>query len=383
MNDSKARIRKHVLGSLGLSLALLGAIPAQANVKDGVDAWSAGDYAGAVREWEPLAKQGDPDALFNLAQAYKMGRGVPEDRAKSLELYREAAARGHVQAADNYGLALFQSGERAKAIPFLEASAGRGDPRALYILGIAHFNGDLVAKDWTRAYAMMTLVRQAGLPQAAGALAQMDEYIPLEERQESVILAQRIAAEAQASRARLSTSSELGTPPATPIAASPPAAPMSTTPVPASDDPVANAVRTAAAASPATAGADFARPAEAPVTRKPAPAAQATHAAAAAPVVQVHKASSPAPATTAKTAPSRSTTGAWRVQLGAFGVAGNADKLWSKLRTRPELAGHGKVVEPEGKLTKLLAGGFASYADADAACSKLEASGYACLAVRN
>ncbi|WP_313958536.1 hypothetical protein [Novosphingobium sp. 9] len=94
-----------------LSIGILAATaPALADVKAGVDAWSAGNYDAAIRDWKPLADAGDPDAEFNLAQAYKMGRGVPLDLDKAEELYGKAAAQGHVQAADTYGLLLFQRG---------------------------------------------------------------------------------------------------------------------------------------------------------------------------------------------------------------------------------------------------------------------------------
>ena len=42
--------------------ALLSSAPAWADVRAGVDAWSRGDYATAVREWEGPAAAGDPDA---------------------------------------------------------------------------------------------------------------------------------------------------------------------------------------------------------------------------------------------------------------------------------------------------------------------------------
>ncbi|MBU2034042.1 MAG: SEL1-like repeat protein, partial [Alphaproteobacteria bacterium] len=58
---------------------MAGATPALADVKQGVDAWAAGDYATAVREWSGPAAQGDPDAQFNMAQAYRLGRGVEAD----------------------------------------------------------------------------------------------------------------------------------------------------------------------------------------------------------------------------------------------------------------------------------------------------------------
>lgn len=372
---------------LALAVFALGTTPARADVKDGVDAWSAGDYGTAIRQWQAPADRGDPDALFNLAQAYKLGRGVPMDLARAEDLYGKAAAKGHLQAADSYGLLLFQRGERARALPYIEASAARGDARAQYILGVAHFNGDIVAKDWVRAYALTSLARQAGLSQAANALVQMDQHIPLEDRQKSVLLATRIAADADAARQRLATSSELGTT----LAAADPApeaaearsaatqaARVAATAVPANDSP---ANESPAYDSPASAGADYARPA----TKPPAPAARpapvrpspAPARIAAAPRPEVAKAAAkPAPAAPAASGP-------WRVQLGAFGVVGNAEALWAKVRGRPELAGHARVLAPAGKLTKLQASGFATKAAADAACARLSAGGFGCLSVRD
>ena len=122
------------------------AAPALAGVKDGVDAWSRGDYAAAVTEWRGPAATGDADAQFDLAQAYRFGKGVEQDDAMAERLYAQAAAQGHWQAADLYGLLLFQSGRQQEALPYVQASAERGDPRAQYLLGIAHFNGDNVPK---------------------------------------------------------------------------------------------------------------------------------------------------------------------------------------------------------------------------------------------
>ncbi len=46
-------------------------------------------------------------------------------------------------------------------------------------MGIAHFNGDIVERDWVRAYALVTLASTAGLAQAGPALAEMDPQHPL------------------------------------------------------------------------------------------------------------------------------------------------------------------------------------------------------------
>src|SRR5262249_41356987 len=103
--------------SLLASALLAAATGASADVKAGVDAWSRGAYARAVTEWKGPADRGDADAQFNLAQAYKLGRGVKVDLARAEELFGKAAAQGHLQAADNFGLLLFQRGERARAMP--------------------------------------------------------------------------------------------------------------------------------------------------------------------------------------------------------------------------------------------------------------------------
>ena len=73
-------------------LALVAGAPAWADVKAGVDAWVSGDFARAVTEWRAPADRGDADALFNLAQAYRLGRGVPQDMAQAEALYARAAA---------------------------------------------------------------------------------------------------------------------------------------------------------------------------------------------------------------------------------------------------------------------------------------------------
>jgi hypothetical protein len=70
------------------------------------------------------------------------------------------------------------------------------------------------------------------------------------------------------------------------------------------------------------------------------------------------------------------------VQLGAFSVPGNAQRLWDRVSGRPELAGKERLLVPAGSVTKLQAGGYASRAAAEAACSALKAADVECLATR-
>ncbi len=377
------------LTGIGLGLAasaLIFSAPVSADVKAGVDAWSAGDYVTAVAEWRGPAAQGDPDAQFNLAQAYRLGRGVDASPADAEGYYLKAAEQGHIKAADNYGLLLFQSGRREQALPYVQAAVKRGDPRAQYLLGIAYFNGDMVTKDWVRAYALVSAANTTGLPQAGPAIKQMDEYIPLDQRQMGVALAAKMREETDATRARQMAAADLGSdgvvvsaPPPPPVQAaavtaplpSPvtrPTAPMARAPVSpsvaAAQAAVAEAARVTGTSSPSGAGADFARPASAPV--------------------QVAAAQTPT-ARAPRTAPPKqasSTTGPWRVQLGAFGVKSNATRLWSRLSGRPELAGKSRYLVPAGRVTKLQAGGFASRAQANQACSALKRAGQDCIVTR-
>lgn len=362
-------------------------------VKAGVDAWSRGDYAAAIARWRGPAEAGDADAQFNLAQAYKLGRGVARDLARAQDLYGRAARQGHAQAADNYGLVLFQNGRQSEAMEWLKGSAERGEPRAMYILGIAHFNGDYAGKDWVRAYALMNRAAASGLPQARQSLSMMDTMVPLEQRQLGVSLAGELERQAQAARSRQLAAADLGTtvpvparapasaarpapasapaPAPGPIRATPAPGPIATTTVPPSTV-ARSAVTGAPLDGPATAGADYADPVPVPVptprrvAAAPKPAPAATPAPASAPVSQ--------------SAPKAS--GTWRIQLGAFGQKANADALWNKVRARPELAGHARLDAGGGGVTRLQAGGFTSEAAAGKACAALKAGGTACLVVK-
>ncbi|MFM5883727.1 MAG: SPOR domain-containing protein [Novosphingobium sp.] len=356
--------------------ALIGcAAPAAADTRAGVDAWSKGDFAGAVREWQLEAVKGDADALYNLGQAFRLGKGVPQNLAKAEEMYGRAAGLGHPQAADNYGLLMFQRGDQARAMPYIAAAAGRGDPRAQYLLGIAHFNGQLVAKDWTRAYALVSLAQQQGVGPATAALKQMDGFIPLDQRQQAAQMAIELRSQADSTRARQLAAADLGA--AVPVGGVPRAPTVAV-----AGDAVTIAAATAGSDSPASAGADYARPAVA----APRPTAMAVAAPpprpAPPPASVVARPAPPKPAPAAASA-APTVGGPWRVQLGAFGVAANADAQWARLKGRPELAGHPRINVKAGAVTKLLAGGFASQAAAKAACDKLAAAGTSCVAATN
>ncbi|MFL6845807.1 MAG: SPOR domain-containing protein [Allosphingosinicella sp.] len=320
-------MRNAFLAGPAAALLLLGASAvtgaAPGDVKAGIDRWVKGDPGGAVALWRPLAEAGDADAQFNMGQAYKLGKGVAADPAQAQSWYMKAARQGHQQAQVNIGLLLYNGGHRQEALPWIRKAVEIGNPYARYVLGTELFNGDLTAKDWPRAYALMLLAADGGVAPAADNLKAMEQFIPIEQRRQGVALAQQMGGGASARAA------------ATPV-------------------------RVASAA---------------PASVKPAPRSLAA-ALRAAPV--------PARATAA---PVRAATplavgGRWRVQLGAFGNAGGAQRAWAGLK--------GKVaplrpLQPQyvaaGAVTRLQAGPLPDRASADRVCAAAKGAGSACFPV--
>ena len=76
-----------LLGSAGVGWS--------ADFQKGLDAVKRGDYATALREWEPLAEQGNASAQLNLGVMYGMGRGVIRDDVYAHMWGNIAATNGH------------------------------------------------------------------------------------------------------------------------------------------------------------------------------------------------------------------------------------------------------------------------------------------------
>lgn len=321
------------------------AVPALADVRAGVEAWQRGDYRKAVEEWRPLAIAGDADAQFNLGQAYKLGRGVPLDPGLAEQWFGKAAVQKHPQAEVNFGLALFQNGKRDEAAPWLEKAAMRGEPRAQLVFGTMLFNGDGVARDWVRAYALITRAAAAGIPKAAETQAQMDQYIDTDMRQKGIALARQYESQGSSTAAPLELAgSDRGVRPA------------ELPPSRVGEDPTQLARPKPGATKPPRVATPTAVPTPTP-TPRPTPTA-----------------------TVAKPASGKG----WRVQLGAFRDDGNARNLWATLRGRVSaLAGATPVFARSGDLTRLQAGPFASSADTARVCAAVKASvpGTACVPV--
>jgi uncharacterized protein len=86
-----------------LSLFWLLSILAWADLEAGKQALANGDYAAALKEFLPLAGQGNVDAQVSLGLMYEKGKGVPQDHKEAVRWYRLAAQQSDSQAQFNLG----------------------------------------------------------------------------------------------------------------------------------------------------------------------------------------------------------------------------------------------------------------------------------------
>ena len=79
-------------------LLLVASSSVAADFAAGVEAYERGDYATALREFRPLAEQGDAAAQHNLGVMYGTGRGGSEDDVQACAWLNLAAAQGDERA---------------------------------------------------------------------------------------------------------------------------------------------------------------------------------------------------------------------------------------------------------------------------------------------
>ncbi len=127
------RLRDFFPLSLLLSLAI--AVPLLADFAAGLAAYKKGDFVAAVKEWRPLAEDGDAATQFNLGLLYLDGHGVPQDYAEAAKWFRRAAEQGYTEAQHNLG-AMYGSGQGVRrdyveAYKWLNICAAKGNAGCL------------------------------------------------------------------------------------------------------------------------------------------------------------------------------------------------------------------------------------------------------------
>jgi hypothetical protein len=151
--------------TLVLSIFCL-AVPAWADFQAGMNAYDREDYAAALREWQPLAEQGDALAQYQVGMLYHKGRGVPQDDAQARKWYAKSAAQGQAKAQFSLGT-LYFNGEGGpkdyqQALRWFRLGANQGHALAQTKLGIMYDDGEGVPKDKVQAYMWISLAATNG-----------------------------------------------------------------------------------------------------------------------------------------------------------------------------------------------------------------------------
>ena len=115
-----------VLESVGVSRS--------ADFQKGVEAYNKSNYVTALREWLPLAEQGDADVQYSLGVMHDLGQGVRQNYMAAVKWYKLAAEQGQANA---------------------QAA-----------LGQMHQNGEGVPKDLIRAHMWFHIAATAGVKYA-------------------------------------------------------------------------------------------------------------------------------------------------------------------------------------------------------------------------
>lgn len=152
-----------------LTLALVLSFSPTAGAQDldkGLEAFKRADYATALREFRPLAKQGNAGAQFNIGFMYWTGEGVPQDQAEAEKWYRNAADQGYAKAQDFLGY-MYQHGEvvpqdYAEAEKWYRKAADQGYAEAMLNLGYMYARGRGIPEDYTEAYIWYSLAAAGG-----------------------------------------------------------------------------------------------------------------------------------------------------------------------------------------------------------------------------
>ena len=176
------RILFVLLSLIGLAIGAMRIACAQSSLtKQGLDAFSAAQYADALEDWQQAAETGDGQAALYIGLLNDLGRGVAQDAVMARSWYVRAASLGNAVAMFNVGV-LFDSGtgverDRSLAAEWYRKAASKGMPRAAYALGLMHEAGDGVAADRDLAKQYFRQALAGGVTAARSHLAALGEPV--------------------------------------------------------------------------------------------------------------------------------------------------------------------------------------------------------------
>jgi TPR repeat protein len=158
-------------------------VPALADLAAGERALKNANYSTALKEFMPLAKQGNARAQFNLGVMFDHGQGVPQDDKEAARWFRLAAEQGNqyaqlilaakqgnVSSQYTLGQMYYEGREEGQGLPqdYKEAArwhrlaAEQGFAYAQLNLGFMYHDGEGVPLDFKEAARWFRLAAEQG-----------------------------------------------------------------------------------------------------------------------------------------------------------------------------------------------------------------------------
>ena len=129
--------------------------PTSADSDKGKAAYERGDYATALKEWRPLAEEGDARAQTSLGFMYFKGHGVSQDYGEAVKWIRRAAEQGDAAAQFRLGFMYYDGQgvpqDYVEAMRWYRKAAEQGDVFGQRLLGAMYHDGLGATQDYVEA----------------------------------------------------------------------------------------------------------------------------------------------------------------------------------------------------------------------------------------
>jgi uncharacterized protein len=171
--------------------------------EDGITAYLHGDYAAALRLFQPLAEYGDASAQSNLGVMYEQGRGVAQNYREAMRWFRLAAIQGNASAQSDLGVMYYKgqgiAQDYGEAMKWYRMAAEPRNLEAQFNLGVMYEEGRGVARDRVRAHMWFNLAAAVSSDGNAKLAAKNRDLMTKSLTREQLFRAQEMAHQCEAS----------------------------------------------------------------------------------------------------------------------------------------------------------------------------------------
>ncbi len=120
---------------------------------------TAADSLQAIKCYQKVAIQKNPNAMYRLGCLYRDGAGVNKNHAKAWDYFQKALGAGHSDALTDAGICyrdgIMTGQDNAKALEYLNLAAEKGNVRAMMELSDMYMQGKGVAQDYLMSKEML------------------------------------------------------------------------------------------------------------------------------------------------------------------------------------------------------------------------------------